>query len=141
MPHCVSPISERNATCLRAADGVTQAPITLPPSYRFAVPNLPQRQRPFAGYKRFQCFTNTCNLIHAQHVDPQQRTGCVTIVVSSSVFSVQGASQCSMYVETDYFFSFFTGPFVDQWGFTPTSQDYRTDFSTGYWGTRGHRWV
>ena len=51
-----------------------------------------QHQGPFAEYKRFQCFTNTWNSTHAQHVDPQQRAEWVTIVVPSSVFSVQPRS-------------------------------------------------
>ena len=90
-----------------------------------------QRKRPFAGYKRFQCFTNTWNGTHTQHEDPQRRAGCVMIVVSPSVFSVHGASQRSMYMETDYFFSVLTWPFVDQWGLTSTSQDQRTYSSLG----------
>ena len=59
--YCVSPISESITTCLRAEDGMAQAPVTLPSTYRFAIPNPPQRQGPFAGYKWLLCFTNTFN--------------------------------------------------------------------------------
>ena len=85
-------ISEGSTTYLRAADGMIQAPVILPSPCRFAVPGLLQRQRPFAGYKRFLCFTNTCNWIYTQHVDPQQHTKCGTIVDLFSAFSVQPRS-------------------------------------------------
>ena len=48
-------------------------------------PKSAQRQGRFARYKGFQCLINTWDWTHAQHVAPQQRAGCVTIVVSSSV--------------------------------------------------------
>ena len=70
---------------LRVTDGMIQAPVILPSPYQFAVPGLPQRQRPFAGYKRFLYFTSTCNWVRTQHVEPQQRAGCGAIIVSSAV--------------------------------------------------------